>query len=50
MNVPAGLNADGLPLSVQIVGRNFDEFSIYRAAQVVETGIGCRDIRPHPAV
>lgn len=50
MSVPAGLNANGLPLSVQIVGRNFDEFSIYRAAQVVETGMGCRNIRPHAAM
>ncbi len=49
MSVSAGLNADGFPLSVQIVGRNFDEFSIYRAAHVVEAGMGCRNIRPHAA-
>lgn len=46
MSVPAGLSANGLPLSVQIVGRNFDEFSIYRAAQVIENELGCRTIRP----
>lgn len=46
MSVPAGLSADGLPLSVQIVGRNFDEFSIYRAARVIEAGMGRRDVRP----
>jgi aspartyl-tRNA(Asn)/glutamyl-tRNA(Gln) amidotransferase subunit A len=49
MSVSAGLNADGFPLSAQIVGRNFDEFSIYRAAHVVEAGMGCRNIRPHAA-
>lgn len=46
MSVPAGFSGDGLPLSVQIVGRNFDEFSIYRAARVIEAGIGRRDVRP----
>jgi|GEM_PF-3696345 len=46
MSVPAGLSADGLPLSVQLVGGNFDEFSVYRAASVIEAAIGCREIRP----
>ena len=49
MSVPAGFSADNLPLSVQIVGRNFDEFSIYRAAHVIEVGMGCRAIRPGAA-
>lgn len=49
MSVPAGFSAHGPQLSVQIVGRNFDEFSIYRAAQVVEDGMGCRAIRPQAA-
>lgn len=46
LSVPAGFSADGLPLSVQLVGRNFDEFSIYRAASVIEATIGSRQIRP----
>jgi aspartyl-tRNA(Asn)/glutamyl-tRNA(Gln) amidotransferase subunit A len=46
MSVPAGFGADGLPLSVQIVGRNFDEFNIYRAARVIEDGNDRRAIRP----
>jgi aspartyl-tRNA(Asn)/glutamyl-tRNA(Gln) amidotransferase subunit A len=47
MSVPAGLSVEGLPLSVQIVGRDFDEFSIYRAAQIVENSLGRREIRPN---
>lgn len=46
MIVPTGLNPAGLPLAVQIVGRHFDEFTVYRAAQVVETALAARDIRP----
>ncbi|SCX31531.1 amidase [Agrobacterium rosae] len=46
MSVPAGISANGLPLSVQIVGPNFDEFSIYRAARVIEDEMGRRAIRP----
>ncbi|MBN7807771.1 amidase [Agrobacterium rosae] len=49
MSVPAGISVGGLPLSVQLVGRNFDEFSIYRAAQVIEDSMGCREIRPQAA-
>ena len=46
MIVPTGLNPSGLPLAVQIVGRHFDEFSVYQAAQVIETALGCRNIYP----
>jgi aspartyl-tRNA(Asn)/glutamyl-tRNA(Gln) amidotransferase subunit A len=36
MSVPAGLTKDGLPLGLQIVGKPFDEASLYRVAGVIE--------------
>jgi aspartyl-tRNA(Asn)/glutamyl-tRNA(Gln) amidotransferase subunit A len=36
MSVPVGLATDGLPLSVQIVGRPFDEPTVLRVARAVE--------------
>ncbi|MCW5771876.1 MAG: Asp-tRNA(Asn)/Glu-tRNA(Gln) amidotransferase subunit GatA [Rhodospirillaceae bacterium] len=36
ISVPAGLNADGLPLGLQIIGRAFDEETVLRAADVLE--------------
>ena len=38
--VPAGFSADGMPLSFQIAGRNFDEAAIYRAARAHERATG----------
>jgi aspartyl-tRNA(Asn)/glutamyl-tRNA(Gln) amidotransferase subunit A len=36
ISVPVGLAPDGLPLSVQLVGRNFDEAGLLRIARAVE--------------
>lgn len=36
ISVPAGLNPDGLPLGLQIVGRLFDEETVFKAAYVLE--------------
>ncbi len=36
MSVPVGLSQDGLPLSVQIAGRPFDEATVLRAGRAVE--------------
>ncbi|TDQ78847.1 aspartyl/glutamyl-tRNA(Asn/Gln) amidotransferase subunit A [Dongia mobilis] len=36
ISVPAGLDANGLPLGLQLIGRAFDEETLLRSAQVLE--------------
>ena len=36
MSVPVGLGSDGLPVGVQIVGRAFDEATVFRVGRAVE--------------
>ncbi len=38
--VPAGLDAQGLPLGLQLVGRPFDEETLFALAQVIEDAAG----------
>ncbi|GJD33848.1 Asp-tRNA(Asn)/Glu-tRNA(Gln) amidotransferase subunit GatA [Methylobacterium aerolatum] len=38
--VPAGLDAQGLPLGLQLIGRPFDEETLFAAAQVIEDSAG----------
>jgi aspartyl-tRNA(Asn)/glutamyl-tRNA(Gln) amidotransferase subunit A len=38
--VPAGLDADGLPLGLQLIGRPFDEATLFALAQVIEDAAG----------
>ena len=38
--VPAGLSAEGLPLGLQIIGRPFDEETLFSVAEVVEQSAG----------
>ena len=38
--IPTGLSADGLPLSMQIIGRPFDEPSVIRVADAYERARG----------
>ncbi len=40
ISVPGGLTSNGLPLGLQVVGRAFDEASIYRVAAVLEDAAG----------
>ena len=40
MSVPTGLGASGLPLSIQIVGRPFDEATVFRVGRVIERATG----------
>ncbi len=37
MSVPAGLDSDGLPLGLQIIGRPWDEEMVLRVGQTIET-------------
>jgi aspartyl-tRNA(Asn)/glutamyl-tRNA(Gln) amidotransferase subunit A len=36
MSVPAGLSAQGLPLGLQIIGKPFDEETVFAVSQVIE--------------
>jgi aspartyl-tRNA(Asn)/glutamyl-tRNA(Gln) amidotransferase subunit A len=45
--VPAGLSKDGLPLGLQLIGRPFDEETLFSVAQVVEDAAGRIDL-PKP--
>jgi aspartyl-tRNA(Asn)/glutamyl-tRNA(Gln) amidotransferase subunit A len=38
--VPAGLDAQGLPLGLQLIGRPFDEQTLFSAAEVIEQAAG----------
>ncbi len=44
MSVPVGLATDGLPLSVQIVGRPFDESTVFRVGRAVEHASGWESV------
>jgi aspartyl-tRNA(Asn)/glutamyl-tRNA(Gln) amidotransferase subunit A len=36
MSVPAGLSSEGLPLGLQVIGRHFDEETVFAAAAAIE--------------
>jgi aspartyl-tRNA(Asn)/glutamyl-tRNA(Gln) amidotransferase subunit A len=40
LSVPAGLSAEGLPLGLQLIGRPFDEESLFSLGQVIEDAAG----------
>jgi aspartyl-tRNA(Asn)/glutamyl-tRNA(Gln) amidotransferase subunit A len=40
ISVPAGLDAAGLPLGLQVIARPFDEAALFRGAMVIERAAG----------
>lgn len=40
ISIPAGLDAQGLPLGLQLIGRPFDESTLFQAGQVIEEAVG----------
>jgi aspartyl-tRNA(Asn)/glutamyl-tRNA(Gln) amidotransferase subunit A len=40
MSVPAGLNSNGLPLGLQVIGKPFDEQSVLDAGLAIEQRAG----------
>ena len=38
--MPAGLNSDGLPLGLQLIGKAFDEATLFRVGEVIEKAAG----------
>jgi aspartyl-tRNA(Asn)/glutamyl-tRNA(Gln) amidotransferase subunit A len=46
MSIPTGFSASGLPLSMQIVGRAFDEGTVLRIGAAFEAATGLSARRP----
>ncbi|WP_068083151.1 Asp-tRNA(Asn)/Glu-tRNA(Gln) amidotransferase subunit GatA [Polycladidibacter stylochi] len=40
MSIPAGLNKDGLPLGLQLLGKPFDEGTLFQVGEVIEQAAG----------
>jgi len=40
LSLPAGLSSDGLPLGLQLIGRPFDEETVFKVAGVMESAAG----------
>lgn len=40
MSVPAGLSSEGTPLGLQLIGKPFDEETLFRTAQAIEDAAG----------
>jgi aspartyl-tRNA(Asn)/glutamyl-tRNA(Gln) amidotransferase subunit A len=40
ISIPAGVNAQGLPLGLQLIGRPFDEETLFSLGAVIEKAAG----------
>jgi len=49
ISVPSGFSRDGLPVSIQVVGRPFDEVTVLRIARAYERATSWHTRRPDPA-
>ena len=45
MSLPIGLNKDGLPLGMQIIGKAFDEQSVFEVASALEKQVGFEGVK-----
>lgn len=45
LSLPIGLNKDGLPLGMQIVGKAFDEANVFKVSSALETQVGFRGVK-----
>ena len=46
VSVPCGFSKTGLPVGLQLVGRQFDDATVLRAAHAYESATGWRDMHP----
>ena len=46
VSVPCGFSKAGLPVGLQLVGRQFDDATVLRAAHAYESATGWRDMHP----
>ena len=46
ISVPAGLSADGLPLGLQLIGKPFDEETLFQTAAAIEQAAGGFAVKP----
>ena len=46
ISVPAGLSGQGTPLGLQLIGKPFDEATMYRVAHAYEQAAGWTERRP----
>jgi aspartyl-tRNA(Asn)/glutamyl-tRNA(Gln) amidotransferase subunit A len=49
MSIPTGFSASGLPLSMQIVGKPFDDATVLRIGHAFEAATGLTAFRPQLA-
>jgi aspartyl-tRNA(Asn)/glutamyl-tRNA(Gln) amidotransferase subunit A len=44
ISVPGGLDSEGLPLGLQIIGKAWDEATMFRTAYALEQAIGFNEL------
>ena len=46
MSIPSGLDGQGLPLGLQVIGRPFDEETVFAVSQIIEDAAAFKTL-PH---
>ena len=46
LNIPCGLDHEGLPIGMQLLGRPFDEATLYRIGAAFETAFNLHEQLP----